>query len=194
LSGRLTGLVCLGALGGVWLLTACGSQAAELSTPEPQPELRNLVLETSDLPAGWALVPGERRRVPLAWVLRDPWSAGYRAQIRRQRVAGFETSFWSPEHHRIECEAAVYRSSRGARTVYALRARSFGAFASQQGGTIAIRPIGDASSAYRLVGRWKGFIVAWRYGDVLARCSAADLRDAVALARLQQRRVARALG
>jgi hypothetical protein len=155
---------------------------------------RYLVLQPADLPRGWALVPGERLRVPLAWVLRDPWSAQFRSVIRRERVAGFEISFWSPQHRRVECEAAVYRSVRGARKVVVLRAGSFGAFARLQGGPIAVRRIGDAATAYRLTRGWKGFVLAWRYRNVLSRCSAAGLRDVVALARLQQRRIAKTLG
>jgi hypothetical protein len=185
----------VGVLGGVLLLTACGSQTAQLSTPEPPADLRNLVLEPSDLPVGWALVPGERRRVPLAWVLRDPWSAGFRDVIRRERVAGFETSFWSPEHHRIECEAAVYRSVVGATRVFRLRNDRFQDFVLRLGGrSIRSKPIGQGTAAFRLEGRWKGSVVAWRYRNVLARCAAATLGEALSLARPQQRRIARTLG
>ena len=146
-------------------------------------------------------MPGESLRVPLSWVLRDPWSAGVRSLIRRERVAGYERSFWSPDRRRVECEAAVYRSVAGARNVFSLRAKRFGAFLADahMGGRVPVGVIGDATIAYRTERGWKGFVVSWRYRRVLARCGGlglerSSLREALLLARLQQRRVARSLG
>jgi len=160
-----------------------------------------LVLQLGDLPAGWAPLPGESLRVPLAWVLRDPWPAGFRPLLRRERLGGYERSFWSPARRRVECEAAVYRSPRGARQVFALRARAFAAFlaARAMGRGISVRPLGDATVAYRLNGAWRGFIVSWRDRRVLGRCSGAglgegSLRETTMAARLQERRISRSLG
>jgi hypothetical protein len=192
-----TRLARFGAIGGALLVTACGNQTihSQTAAAEPMPDPKYLVVELSDLPRGFAPVPGESLRVPLAWVLRDPWNAGFRPLIRRERVAGYERSFWNPEHHRIECEAAVYRSTAGAARVFRLRNSRFEPFAIQLAGrSIRIQRIGQAAVAFHLNERWRGFIVVWRYRNVLARCAAASLGEALPLAHLQQRRIARTLG
>ena len=195
----------LGALGSVLLVGACGSSSTQSlsagagSTTTPDPKY--LVLQLSDLPPGWAPVPGERLRVPLTWVLGDPWSAGLRPLIRRERTAGYEASYWSPERRRVECEVALYRSGRSAKRVFALRARSYGSFVRAQhlGRSISVQRVGDATSAFRMDGRLKGFAVLWRYRNVLSGCKSVGpgpdgLSQTLALAVLQQQRLTRMLG
>jgi hypothetical protein len=176
-----------------------GGQRA--SKQEPTPDPKNLVLQLADLPTRFSLVPGERISVPVEKVLADPWSAGSTAVIRRERVAGYQISFWSPERQRIECAAAVYRSSSGAEEVFRLRTRRFRAFlgASKSGRPAQVKSIGDETSAYRFeVRRLKGVTVAWRYRNVLASCTTmgvrtADLRQMVEVAQAQQSRISTAL-
>ena len=136
--------------------------------------------------------------MPLSWVLRDPWNAGVRSLIRRERVAGYEISFWTPEHERVECEAAVYRSTAGASRVFGQRYRSFEEFVAQLGGrSTRISRIGQDTAAFRTAGRLgNGLVVVWRYRNVLARCASlnpSSRQETILLARLQQRRITRAL-
>jgi hypothetical protein len=167
------------------------------STPDP----KYLVPRLSDLPTRFSIVPGETFPTPLSWVVSDPWSAGAVGVIRRERVAGYQTSFWSPESGRIECSAAVYRSSNGASYVFRHRTKRFRAFVaarhSQQPRSVG--RIGDETASFRFeLGRSKGLAVAWRYRNVLTSCtklrsSAADLRQIVAVASAQQERISAAV-
>lgn len=185
-------------------VAACGGGdgRAQEAGREPTPDPKHLVAQLSDLPAGFSLVPGERFRTRLANVLADPWSAGHEDLIRRERVAGYQTAFWSPESGRIECAAAVYRSSRGAGEVFRLRNRGFEAFlaAGAVGRATGVERIGDQTKAYRYeIGHAKAVTVAWRYQNVLASCTALglgpdDLRQIVGVALAQQQRIAGALG
>jgi hypothetical protein len=132
-----------------------------------------LIIRVSDLPPGFSVVPGESLRTPLAWVLADPWSAGYRDLIRRERVAGYQSSFWTPQRHRLECEVAVYRSAAGARRVYALRMRRIAVVASDRdlGAPVPTARIGAATRMFRMEGPWNGYLVAWRHRNLLADCT-----------------------
>lgn len=185
------------------MLAGCGGgdperPAERESTPNP----KHLVPQLSDLPTRFSIVPGETFPTPLSWVLADPWSAGAAAVIRRDRVAGYQTSFWSPESGRIECSAAVYRSVRGASGVFRHRIARFRAFvaAGHNGQPRSAGRIGDETSAFRFeLGPSNGLAVAWRYRNVLASCtklrsSAADLRQIVAVASAQQKRISEAMG
>ncbi len=186
------------------LAAACGSQSPAGSAPDATdlPDPPNLVVHLADLPAGFTPVPGESLRTPLEWVLADPWSVGARALIRRERVGAYQRSFWTRDRERIECSAALYRSSRGARQVFGLRTGRFGAFAATHlnGRWTRVPRIGDQSTALRAEGGgWRGLAVLWRYRAVLSSCTTASLRAAtmrwtVELARLQQKRIADALG
>jgi hypothetical protein len=193
------------ALGGAAALLVAGCSASEpdrqaerKSTPDP----KYLVPQLSDLPPRFSIVPGETFSTPLSWVLADPWSAGAAAVIRRDRVAGYQTSFWSPESGRIECSAAVYRSKKGASDVFRHRTTRFRAFiaAGHNRQPMSVGRIGDETAAFRFeLGRSKGLAVAWRYRNVLASCtkmrsSAADLREIMAFALAQQERISAAVG
>ena len=194
----------------VLLLAACAggdgtsrpaTTASAAAEPEPTPDPKYLVAQLSDLPPRFTLVPGEKIPLTLASVLADPWSAGVANVIRRERVAGYETSFWSPERRRIECSAAVYRSIEGAKRVYRNRTRRFAAFlaASRSGRTIPVKQIGEETDAYRFEIRGsRGLTLGWRYRNVLASCETlglhpADLREIVFVAMAQQARISRAL-
>lgn len=151
-----------------------------------EPDARALLVQLSDLPPGYRLVPGETLPTAAANVLADPWAKGHEALIRRQRVAGYQTSFWSPGGRRIECGVAVYRSSEGAAEVVRLR-----------GGLPAER-LGDEKRAFRFeLGELRGLALTWRHGNVLATCTSVGVEpDAAQLRRValaQQRRIAQAL-
>jgi hypothetical protein len=204
-SASILGLIIASAL----VLSACagdsGASRATDSTAaedEPTPDPKHLLVQPSDLPFRVSPVPGERIPVPLASVLADPWSAGGTDIIRRERVAGYEASFWSPQRQRIECAAAVYRSRTGAREVFRLRSKRFEAFlaASKSGRPTSVERIGDETHAYRYeLGRSSALTLTWRYRNVLASCGTmgarpADLRLILLLAVAQQARIAQALG
>lgn len=193
------------ALGGAaaLLLAACsGGDPERQAEREPAPDPKYLVARLSDLPARFSIVPGDTYPTSLASVLADPWSAGHTAIIRRERVAGYQTQFRSPESGRIECSAAVYRSSVGARDVFRYRAARFRAFAAAAHSRqpTRVERIGDETAMFRFErGRLKGLTVAWRYRYVLASCTklrtrAADLRQIVEVATAQQRRISVAVG
>ena len=111
--GTVAGVMLLVVAAVVLALVSCGG-----SEPEPprtaSPDPRQLVVRLSDLPPRYSLLPGETIPISLASVLADPWSAGLEAEIKRERVAGFQTSVWNPERRRIQCSVSVYRSSPGA--------------------------------------------------------------------------------
>jgi hypothetical protein len=190
------------------LLAACGGDKGasrathDSAADEPTPNPKHLLAQPSDLPPRFSLVPGERIPVPLASILADPWSTGIADVVRRERVAGYQTSFWSPERQRIECAAAVYRSSKGAGEVFRLRSKRFAAFlaASKSGRPTPVERIGDETRAYRFKpGSSKALTVTWRYRNVLASCGTmgvrpADLRQIVLVAVAQQARISQALG
>lgn len=173
-----------------------------MTAPEAEaaPEPKYLVVQLSDLPPGFTLVPGETFATPLAHVLADPWSAGYEAVIRRERIGGYQTSFWSPERVRIECNSAVHRSTTGATALFRLRAERFGAFlaAAKSGRPIRAERIGDETKAFRFeLRRTSGLTVIWRYRNILASCTSVgsgprDLRQIAAIATTQQERIAAA--
>ncbi len=171
--------------GAALLLAGCGGGDDEASRAltgpeheaglEPTRDPKYLVPQLSDLPARFSLVPGETFPTPLAWVLADPWSAGYAAVIRRERVAGYQTSFWNPVHERIECSAAVYRSSSGAGRVFRLRNERFRAFLAvrESGRPADVERIGEETTAFRFViGRSKGLTVAGAIGTSSPRVPA----------------------
>jgi hypothetical protein len=199
----------LGLIAAAVVLTACGgdhgaSRATDSTADEaePTPNPKHLIVQPSDLPFRFSPVPGERIPVPLASVLADPWSARGTDVIRRERVAGYEASFWSPQRQRIECAAAVYRSRTGAREVFRLRSKRFEAFlaASKSGHPTSVERIGDETHAYRFeLGRSKALTLTWRYRNVLASCGTmgvrpADMQPILLLAVAQQARMAQALG
>jgi hypothetical protein len=159
------------------------------------------VLRLSDLPAGFNIVAGETIPTPLAVVLADPWSAAHESLIRRERVAGYQTSFWSPERRRIECEAAVYRSSDGAGQVFRGRLARYESFlrTSGFGGSVPAAAIGEETRAHRYVIKGQyGFAVMWRDHNVLAVCGTQgprlpDPSQIILIAALQEARIAHAL-
>jgi hypothetical protein len=191
-------LLCLPAV--VLVLASCGGSAPDTHA-ESLPDSRQLVVKISDLPPRYSLVPGEAIPTSLESVLADPGSTGLESDIRRERVSGYQTSVWSPEHRRIECSVAVYRSNHGAQRVFEGRTARIRAFlaARHLGRPARLSPLGDAANAFRLdLGRLHGQAVSWRVRNVLMICTTLH-RDSVGLDRLmevasaQQRRVATAL-
>lgn len=188
---------------GILLLAGCGGSAtAPEAERKPTPDPKYLVAQVSDLPTRFSLVPGETYPISLASVLADPWSIGYAAVIRRERVAGYQTAFRSPESGRIECSAAVYRSNDGARDIFRhrkTRVKALVAAGPSRQPTLVDR-IGDETATFRFEGgRLRGLTVAWRYRYVLASCTtlrtrAADSRRLVRVALAQQQRISVAVG
>jgi hypothetical protein len=187
---------------GILLLAGCGGGAPTREAErEPTPDPKYLVAQLSDLPTRFSLVPGETYPISLASVLADPWSVGYAAIIRRERVAGYQTAFRSPESGRIECSAAVYRSGDGASDIFRHRSTRVKALvaAGPSRQPALVERIGDETATFRFEGgRLRGLTVAWRYQYVLASCTtlrrrAADLRRLVRVALAQQQRIAAAL-
>ena len=188
----------------VVVIAACGGNEKTGLQPgkhEPTPDPKLLVVQLADLPSGFSLVPGERIPVPLSRVLAEPWSVGHAALIRRERIAGYQTSFRAADLGRIESSAATYRSSDGARRVFRHGSRSFGAFlaTSQSGRRTRVERIGEETRGYRYdVGRANGLTVIWRYRNVIASCTTMqteppDLRQLTAVAQAQQERISGAL-
>ena len=175
--------------------------AAQTTNPEPTPDPKHLVVELSVLPAGFTIVPGESVPTPLASVLADPTSAGHADLIERERVAGYQAQYRGPESETIECAAAVYRSSNGAREVFRLRTERLGSLLSTwlRGQWRYVRRIGEETRAYRFqIGRSRGLGVTWRYRNVLASCTTlglrpADMSQVVGFAVAQQKRISDAL-
>jgi hypothetical protein len=197
IGGTVAGVKVLAVAAVVLLLVSCGGSEPEpsrVSTPDP----KQLVVRLSDLPPRYSLLPGETLPISLASVLEDPWSAGLEAEIKRERVAGFQTSVWGPERRRIQCSVSVYRSSTGARQVLEhsrLRTRAFFG-----GRSAPVRALGEDARSSRLdLGRLKGLTLGWRHGSVLATCSILG-RNPPAFAELmvvalsQHRRLATTLG
>lgn len=160
------------------------------------PDARLLVVQLSDLPIGYNLVPAETFPIPLSKVLSDPWSASSSPIVRRERLSGYQIGFSTPEAERIECSAAVYRSTSAARAVYRLRTRSAAAFLAELGGrSLPAANIGEETDVVRFDIRGSQHLgVAWRFRNVLASCVTAGLSppdeaQMVRVARMQQQRI-----
>lgn len=186
--------------GMVLLLVSCGRTEPEPSR-ESSPDPKQLVVKLTDLPPRYSLVPGETIPVALESVLADPWSSGLGAEIRRERLGGFQTSVWDPEQQRIQCSVAVYRSSTGARRVLEhgrIHSRAF--FAAHRGQSTPLGALGEDARASRLdLGRLKGLTIGWRHRSVLAACSLIGdnqpaLAELMVVASAQHRRLATTLG
>jgi hypothetical protein len=179
-----------------------GNKSGVPATPaKSAPDARLLVVQPSDLPSGFRLLPAESFPLPLATVLADPWSVGAKTAISRQRLSGYQNAFLSPELERLQCNAGVYRSAAGATAIFSLTARNFAAFVTASGGrSWRPRKIGAESRAFRLnLGPSKGFAVAWRFRNVLSTCTSlgptpSNSRQTLRLARAQQGRIATAVG
>ena len=182
---------------GALVLSACGGgHPTEQAEREPLPDPKYLVAKASDFPIRFSLVPAETYPTSLASVLADPLSAGLEAVIRRERVAGYQTAFRSPEAGQIECSAAVYRSDDGADETFGHRLRRFEAlFGARSRQLPMIERVGDETAAFRFdSGRLRGLTVAWRYRYVLAACTTLrthvdDFRTLVSVALAQQQRI-----
>ncbi len=175
----------------VLALAGCGTDSYESSTQNAQ----RLVPELSDLPSGFSIDPAESFPVPTSKILAEPFSASSSALIRRERLYGYQAGFTSPRGRPIECTAAVYRSSAAARKVFRLRTESVAAYVAQSGGrSLRVGKIGDESYASRLpLGPASYAGVAWRFRNVLSTC-VGPLAEILLIARVQQTRIARALG
>jgi hypothetical protein len=200
IGGTVAGVKVLAVAAVVLLLVSCGGSEPEpsrVSTPDP----KQLVVRLSDLPPRYSLLPGETLPISLASVLEDPWSAGLEAEIKRERVAGFQTSVWGPERRRIQCSVSVYRSSTGARQILEhsrFRSRAF--FAAHSGRSTPVGALGEDARASRLdLGRLKGLTIGWRHRSVLAACSVLGrnpptFAEFMEVVLAQQRRLATTLG
>ena len=187
--------------GVVLLLVSCG-RTAPAPSRESSPNPKQLVVRLTDLPPRYSLVPGETIPVPLKSVLADPWSIGLEAEIRGERLGGFQTSVWNPEHRRIQCSVAVYRSSTGARQILKQSRLRFHAFLAARllGRPTSVGALEEDAEAVRFdLGRLKGLAISLRHRNVLATCSIlgrnppalAELTDVVSA---QRRRLATMLG
>jgi hypothetical protein len=185
----LRGAVVLALLGLV--VAACGTR--EQSEPAAQ-----LVPQASDLPAGFNLVPAESFPIPTSKILAEPPpSASASAIIRRERLSGYQQSFTTPKAARIECSAALYRSSASARKVYRLMTIGVVSFVAHAGGrSLAVPTIGEETNGHRFdIGAAEYLGVAWRYRNVLSTCvtgvsTTSPLEELFIIARAQQRRIA----
>jgi hypothetical protein len=172
------------------MVAACG--ASERSEPAAQ-----LVPQLSDLPPGYNLNSAESFPVPTSRILADPWSAGIRQTIKRERISGYQASFVSPVSQRIECSAALYRSAPAAAEVFTFRMGRFAEFvATSGGGPVRVQGLGGETHAYRYnLGSQPGLLVTWRARRVLSLCGTVSgdppsLADVLVVARAQQRRIA----
>jgi hypothetical protein len=173
------------------VVAACGTQ--EQSEPAAQ-----LVPHVSDLPSGFNLVPAESFPIPTSKTLAEPPpSASAAAIIRRERLSGYQQSFTTPKAARIECSAALYRSSASAHKVYRLMAIGVASFVAELGGrSLPVAKIGEETVAHRFdIGSAEYLGVAWRYRDVLSTCvaggfTASPLEELLVVARAQQQRIA----
>jgi hypothetical protein len=184
----------------VLALASCGGSELELSR-KPPPDAKQLIVRLSDLPPRFSLVAGETRPTSLELVLADPWSAGLKGEIRRERVSGFKRAVWSPGGRRIECSVAVYRSVAGAQRVFRLGSEGFRAFLARRhlGKPSRVGELGEGARAFRFdLGRLKGLSVTWRHGVALTSCSVlgaewVDRGELMEVVLAQRRRIATAL-
>ena len=183
----------------VLFAVGCGTGGGR---PARQTELaaQQLVPQLSDLPRGFNLNPAESFPVPTSKILADPWQGSSAAIIRRERVSGYQVSFTSPQAVRLQCSAAVYRSSAAARKVYRLRTTGGASFVAKLGGrSLPVAKIGEESHAHRFdIGSAEYLGVAWRFRNVLSACVGAGfttspMAEMLVVARAQQARIARAL-
>ena len=183
------------------MLVSCGRTEPEPSR-ESSPDPKQLVVRLADLPPRYSLVPGETIPIPLETVLVDPWSTGLEAEIRRERLGGFQTSVWNSEHQRIQCSVAVYRSSTGARQILKQRRSRFHAFVAARllGRPTSVGALVEDADAVRFdLGRMKGLAISWQHRNVIAVCSVLGrtpppLAVLKAVVSAQQRRLATMLG
>jgi hypothetical protein len=159
-----------------------------------------LVPQLSDLPRGFNLIPAESFPIPTSKILADPWSASSSAIIQRERISGYQIAFTSPQAARLECTAAVYRSSAAARKVYRLRTTSVAAFVARASGrSLPAATIGDESNAHRFQLGTSAYLgVAWRFRNVLSTCitggfTTSPMAEILVVARAQQARIAQVL-
>jgi hypothetical protein len=158
------------------------------------------VVRSSDLPAEFTLDPGETHGIALQSVLADPFSAGTADVVRRERVAGYQATFRSPESGTVQCSATVYRSAAGADDVSQRRTRLFAVFVVHRGGRARrVGSIGDEAHAYSYP--WssgRGLTITWRDDNILASCISVtpggDLALLTRIALAQQARISKAGG
>jgi hypothetical protein len=181
---------------------------AGCGTPEPDGlDAEQLVPRLDDLPAGFNLVLAESFPIPTSKVLHDskifddPWSASSAELIRRERIAGYQIAFTSPQARPIHCNVAIYRSGAAARKVYRLRGQSVSGFVADLGGRpLPVAEIGEETHAHRFgIGPARYLGLAWRFRRVLSTCvgsgsTRSRMAEILVVARAQQARIAWALG
>ncbi len=99
-------------------VASCGGGVQDEVDLTAAADASQLVVQLSDLPAGYDLIPAESFAVSTAKVLRQPGWAKASELIRRERLSGYQNSFVSPTQTRLECNTAVYRSPAAASEVY----------------------------------------------------------------------------
>jgi hypothetical protein len=169
----VAGMRVLGIGAVVLVLVSCGRTEPE-PFRESSPDPKQLVVRLTDLPPRYRLVPGETIPVPLESALADPWSTGLEAEIRHERLGGFQTSVWNPDHQRIQCSVAVYRSSTGAHQILKQSRLRFHAFLAARlpGRPTSVGALGEDADVVRFnLGRMRGLAISWQHRNVLAVCS-----------------------
>jgi hypothetical protein len=151
-----------------------------------------LVLQSADVPAGFEVDPSETGlRTNAREAKREP---SFRTLYRRWgRVTGYEVEF-DGRRASIGSRADLMRTSQGAQLMldwYALEVRKIGI----RGFIRNEVTVGDEGWAYRSRTPAKFIIVTWRSGRVFAGLGTTGLsyERTLALARIQQRRIAAAL-
>jgi hypothetical protein len=177
-------------------LAGCGNGTDRESASAEAPDASQLVVQLSDLPAGYDLIPAESFAVSTAKVLRQPGLAKASELIRRERLSGYQNSFVSPTQTRLECNTAVYRSPAAASEVYRVQT-----LAGTRAGRFGFPPIGEESRpTWFLLGDVRYYAVTWRFRTVLAGCvtgrwfEGSPKMDLRTVAQAQQRRIAGVLG
>jgi hypothetical protein len=163
-------------------------------------DARLLVLQQSDAPPGFRVDRHSTRYWPNAAVVRrDPRSR--KLVTRSGRVTGYSVTY-EKGAAAIVSTAHLFRDGAGAHVFFSAadaQQRALNAERIRRGGRAFRREpvaLGDEASSYRSTTRPRFTLVLWRAGRTVASVSTWSLgRDrTIALARLQQRRVDRALG
>jgi hypothetical protein len=181
------------------------TQTTTASEPAPvptTPDPKDLVAQLSDLPTGYSVDRAGTGPRSLAEALENA-SPEQAAVIERERIAGYEVTFESPNLALISCTASTYRSSDGAQEVYRIGVERAPTAATESGGKLEPasleEEIGEEAAAF--TGEFQGasaFTVVWRDRNVLGLCIsggllATDPQQTVRVAQAQQERISNAL-
>jgi hypothetical protein len=153
-----------------------------------------LVIRPSDVPAGYVLSRSESGLRTNQQEARESPEAG-RLFRRLGRVTGYQLIFEGRDERKIEARADVFASPDGAREMLRYADRQAG-LAGIRGLRRARADIGADGVVVYVRSSWVESYVYWRYRSVWAALGGRGLpkEQALALARVQQRRMAAALG